>query len=48
MPKPMYTADAEAAVNMIMVAAVAAATSGRTPISSISGPCAAVQDVIRV
>ncbi len=41
-PKLMYTAEAEAAVNRIMVALVAAATSGSTPISSIRGPCAQV------
>ena len=29
-------------MNIIMVAAVAAATSGNTPISSISGPCSNV------
>jgi len=38
-PNPMKTAEADAAVNMIMVALVAAATSGSTPISSMSGPC---------
>ena len=38
-PKDRKTTEAEAAVKRIMVALVAEATSGSTPISSISGPC---------
>lgn len=38
-PKLRYTREAEEAVKRIMVALVAAATSGSTPISSIRGPC---------
>ena len=38
-PKERNTTAALADVNRIMVAEVAAATSGSTPISSISGPC---------
>ena len=40
-PKPMYTTSAAAAVKRIMVAEVAAASSGCTPSSSMRGPCAA-------
>ena len=38
-PKEMNTTDAAALVHKIIVALVAAATSGSTPMASMSGPC---------
>ena len=43
-PKLKYTTEAEAEVKRIMVALVAAATSGNTPISNIKGPYSALND----